>query len=152
MSPRRNKDSPNPSLASECAPPPRPGGGGHTRLQVRGWGSPNFDDWSKSLALCLLCARGSQRDAVYLGWPIPPSYMSPNAGGVVAGSQPTWVQLCTWSPNKHWRSNSIFNLWLTPTQSLGQRRNQFNQFTRYLLVHSVNGTFAINGKSTKQRL
>ncbi len=28
MSPRRNWDSPNPSLASECAPPPRTGGGG----------------------------------------------------------------------------------------------------------------------------
>jgi hypothetical protein len=23
---------------------------------VRGWGSPNSDDWRKSLALCLLCA------------------------------------------------------------------------------------------------
>ncbi len=22
-----------------------------------------------------------------------------------------WVQLCTWSPNKLWRSNSILNLW-----------------------------------------
>ena len=28
MSPRRNWDSPNPSLASECAPPPRTKGGG----------------------------------------------------------------------------------------------------------------------------
>jgi hypothetical protein len=25
--------------------------------------------------------QGSQRDVVYLGWPIAPSYMSPNAGG-----------------------------------------------------------------------
>jgi hypothetical protein len=50
MSPCRNEDSPNPSLASEC--PPRTGGGGHTRLRVRGWGSPNSDDWRKSLALC----------------------------------------------------------------------------------------------------
>jgi hypothetical protein len=34
--------------------------------------------------------RGSQRDVVYLDWPIAPSYMSPNAGGrgEVAGSQP----------------------------------------------------------------
>ncbi len=30
--------------------------------------------------------RGSQRDVVYLGWPIAPSYMSPNVGGGVAGS------------------------------------------------------------------
>ncbi len=32
--------------------PPEPKGGGHTRLRVRGWGSPNSDDWRKSLALC----------------------------------------------------------------------------------------------------
>jgi hypothetical protein len=37
-------------------PPLSPGGGGHTRMRVRGWGNPNFDDWRKSLALCLLCA------------------------------------------------------------------------------------------------
>jgi hypothetical protein len=34
--------------------------GAHTRLRVRGWGSPNSDDWRKSLALCLLCAAHSQ--------------------------------------------------------------------------------------------
>jgi hypothetical protein len=56
MSPRRNWDSRNPSLVSECAPSPRTGGEGHTRLLVRGWGSPNSDDLRKSLALCLLCA------------------------------------------------------------------------------------------------
>ncbi len=51
--------------------------------------------------------RGSQRDVVYLGWPIAPSYLSPNAG--VAGSQTLsqWVQLCIWSPNKLWRSISM---------------------------------------------
>ncbi len=54
MSPRRNWDSPTPSLASECAPPPG-SRGGHARLRVGGWGSPNSDDWRKSLALCLLC-------------------------------------------------------------------------------------------------
>ncbi len=34
--------------------------------------------------------RELQRDVVYLGWPIAPSYMSPNEGevGEVAGSQP----------------------------------------------------------------
>jgi hypothetical protein len=42
MSPRRNWDSPTPSLASECAPPP--GTKGHTCLRMRGWGSPNSDD------------------------------------------------------------------------------------------------------------
>ncbi len=30
-------------------------------------------------------------------------------GGAVVRA---WVQLCTWSPNKLWRSNSIFNMWL----------------------------------------
>jgi hypothetical protein len=32
--------------------------------------------------------RGSQRDVVYLGWPIAPSNMSPNAGKGVAGFRP----------------------------------------------------------------
>ncbi len=31
------------------------GGGGYTLARVRGWGSPNSDDWRKGLALCLLC-------------------------------------------------------------------------------------------------
>jgi hypothetical protein len=57
MSPRQNWDSPSPSPASECALPPVPkGGGGHTRPRLRGWASPNSDDWRKSFALCLLCA------------------------------------------------------------------------------------------------
>jgi hypothetical protein len=64
MSPRRNWDSPNPSPASECALPPRTKGcrEGYTRLQLREWGSPNSDDWRKSLALCLLCAYLSSRN------------------------------------------------------------------------------------------
>ncbi len=41
---------------------------------------------------------GSQRDVVYLDWPIVFSYMSPNAGeggeGVVAGSQPANEYSC----------------------------------------------------------
>jgi hypothetical protein len=46
-----------PPLSPASVPlPPEPKGGGHNRLQVRGWGSPNSDDWRKSLALCLLCA------------------------------------------------------------------------------------------------
>ncbi len=57
LSPRWNWDSPTPSPASKCAPPESRGGGGylHTRLRVRGWGSPNTDDWRESLLLCLLC-------------------------------------------------------------------------------------------------
>jgi hypothetical protein len=46
-----------PPLSPASVPlPPEPKGGGHNRLQVRGWGSPNSDDWRRSLALCLLCA------------------------------------------------------------------------------------------------
>ncbi len=30
-------------------PPPVPKGGGHSRRGLRGWGSPNSDDWRKSL-------------------------------------------------------------------------------------------------------
>jgi hypothetical protein len=45
-----------PPLSLASVPlPPEPRGGGHTRLRVRGWGSPNSYDWRKSLALCLLC-------------------------------------------------------------------------------------------------
>ncbi len=56
------------------------------------------------------------RDDLYLGWPIAPSYMSPNAGvggscGVSANEYRTAVHR---SPNKLWGSNSIFNLWYDP--------------------------------------
>jgi hypothetical protein len=50
--------------------------------------------------------RRSQRDVVYSGCPIAPSYVSPNGGGGEGGLS-QWVQLCIWSPNKLWRSNSI---------------------------------------------
>ncbi len=54
--PRRNWDSPNPSLPASVPLPPEPGGGGgRTSPRVRGCGSPNSDDSRKSLALCLLC-------------------------------------------------------------------------------------------------
>ncbi len=43
-----------PSFASQCSPPQEPKGGVHTRLRVRGWGSPNSDDWRKGLVLRLL--------------------------------------------------------------------------------------------------
>ncbi len=44
-----------PLSRQRVCPSPRTGGGGHTRLRVRGWGSSNSDDWRKSLVLCLLC-------------------------------------------------------------------------------------------------
>ncbi len=59
--------------------------------------------------------RGLHRDVFYLGWPIAPSYMSQNAGGGgVAGSQLMSTAVHR-SPNKLWRSNSIFKLWVTPS-------------------------------------
>jgi hypothetical protein len=64
MSPRRNWDSPNPSLASECAPPPRTGGwgGGETLACGRGVGAlgeSQFRRLEKKLrtlpTLCINC-------------------------------------------------------------------------------------------------
>ncbi len=65
-----------------------------------------------------------QRDDVYLGWPIAPLYMSPNAGGGGggAGSKPMSTAVHG-SPNKLWRSNSVVNLWFWSTGSRsGSRR------------------------------
>ncbi len=61
--------------ASVPSPPPTPDqrvGGGGTRLRLRRWGSPNSDDWRKSLALCLLCGCVSRE---CLTWPL--HYWSP---------------------------------------------------------------------------
>jgi hypothetical protein len=44
FSSRWNWDSPNPLAAGECAPPPFGPGGGHTRLRLKGWGSPNSNE------------------------------------------------------------------------------------------------------------
>ncbi len=52
--------------------------------------------------------RGSKRDVVYLGWLIAPLYWGLGGGGGGLGGT---YQLCTWSLNQLWRSNSIFNLW-----------------------------------------
>jgi hypothetical protein len=46
-------------------------GGCGTLASVKGWGSPNSDDWRKSLALCLLCTfnllnRNTQRGLAYI--------------------------------------------------------------------------------------
>ncbi len=52
--PRRNWDSPNPFLASECSPPPRNRGGGG--LRVGGWGESQFRRLEKKLStLPTLC-------------------------------------------------------------------------------------------------
>ncbi len=52
--------------------------------------------------------RGSQRDVVYLGWPIAPSHMR---GVGSCGGLSQWVQLCTEAQLNFERSNSIFYGW-----------------------------------------
>jgi hypothetical protein len=60
FSSRWNWDSPTPLAAGECAPPPFGPGGGHTRLRLKGWGSPNFNKRTYTVVLYIykyvLCA------------------------------------------------------------------------------------------------
>jgi hypothetical protein len=52
-------DPPTPLPLANVPPPRNLRGGGYTLACLGGgggWGSPNSDDWRKSLALCLLCA------------------------------------------------------------------------------------------------
>ncbi len=62
--------------------------------------------------------RWLQRVVVYPCGPIAPSYSSPNAGDAarsgVSANRYSSAHHVTWSPNKLWRSNSIFNQWSTP--------------------------------------
>ncbi len=44
-------------------------------------------------------------------------YEPKGGGGVGGGLRGQWVQLSTWSPNKLWRSNSIFNMGSSVTVS-----------------------------------
>ncbi len=44
-------DSPTSLAAGECAPPPFGPGGGHTRLRLKGWGSPNSDEGTSTMVL-----------------------------------------------------------------------------------------------------
>jgi hypothetical protein len=51
FSSRWNWDSPTPLAAGECAPPPFGTGGGHTRLRLKGWGSPNSNEGTFTVVL-----------------------------------------------------------------------------------------------------
>ncbi len=62
----RNWDSPNPSLASECAPQPSTGGGGAQSPASEGLGKSQFRRLEKSLALCLVCDQNPYRLRVIL--------------------------------------------------------------------------------------
>ncbi len=64
--PRRNWDSPNPFLASECAPPPRIGGRGAHSPAVEGVGESQFRRLEKKFStLPTLCANLSMLKCAY---------------------------------------------------------------------------------------
>jgi hypothetical protein len=71
LTPCWNWNSPTPSLASESAPPPGTKGWGAHSPAGKGLGSPNSDDWRKSLALCLPCGLVELRHSFCLVWAIP---------------------------------------------------------------------------------
>jgi hypothetical protein len=87
------------------------------KKEGRFWKSSLFDDnWGSNDEIGSVYTRGLQRDVVYLGWPLAPSYMSPNAGeglGGVAGVSANEYSCTHRSPKKLWRSNSVFKLWST---------------------------------------
>ncbi len=58
--------------------------------------------------------RRLQGDVVYLSWPIAPLVYEPKCGGGgcrVSANENRCAHHVTWSPNKLWRSNYIFNPW-----------------------------------------
>ncbi len=68
---------------------------------------------AKFLMRTFTCRSAFLYDVFYLGWPIPPQYMyEPKGGGGGLRGLSQRVQLCTWSPNKLRRSNTMFNLWI----------------------------------------
>jgi hypothetical protein len=87
---------PTPLSPARLPLPPRTGGVGVTldRLRVRGWGSPNSDDWRKSLAICLLC--------VCRGLKIPPKYFF-NISKYSPIAQPSLL------PNPGWNLDCFYN-------------------------------------------
>jgi hypothetical protein len=68
MSPRRNWDSPNPSLASECAPPPQNRGGGAHSPAGEGWGVPTPTTGKKLSILPTLWVRPILAGRGVKGW------------------------------------------------------------------------------------
>jgi hypothetical protein len=57
--------TPHPLSRRRVCFPPEPKGRVHTCLRVRGWGSPNSDDWRESFVLCLLCAISQSSENTY---------------------------------------------------------------------------------------
>jgi hypothetical protein len=70
---RRNWDSPNPSPAGECAPPPLWfWGEGHTRWRERGWESPNSNVWTYTVVLYKFMYFVYEEDPRHYPFIIPP--------------------------------------------------------------------------------
>ncbi len=104
--------------------------------------STELNEWS-------LYIRGSQRDVVYPGWPIASSYMSPNAGGGVAESQQMSTAVhCTWSPNKLWRSNSVFNLCSISFITLLSLFSAVHQLFNYCLGKLISNLYFVKNRLT----
>ncbi len=96
------------------------------RQEEPGRGSPSLPDpvgsatrrffifkWKNALFLSLGYNQGGlQRDVVYLCWPIAPSYTGGGGGRGVSANEYSLAHHVTKSPNKLWRSTSIFNLWV----------------------------------------
>jgi hypothetical protein len=65
-----------------------------------------------------------------LSWLTSSAYMRPNAGGRggrLRNTEPQAMSIAVQrSPNKHWRSNSIFNLWWRPVKK--KEQSSFHQF------------------------
>ncbi len=98
-----------------------------------------------SFLRCTLCTgQGFKRDVVYLSWPTAPSYMSPNAGvgwggGVCGVSSNEYSTAVHRSPNKLWRSNSVFNLlyWYIPVTKTDVPKMRPRQYKEYLSCLSL---------------
>jgi hypothetical protein len=129
MSPLRNCDSPTPFAAGECSLPPDQRVGGHTRLRLKGWGSPNSDDWRKSLALCLLCVVTHTCSLAFLLTLL--EFLVFRAGVYSIASLHAWVRGDELEHVKQWGQFILFsvvftspppshhgNVWLLPVISL----------------------------------
>ncbi len=77
---------------------------------------PQQRNWNLTMCACKKCGLGTSwmygvTKRCRLSWLAKSSLAyEPKCGGLWGLRH--WVQLCTWSPNKPWRSNFTFNLWM----------------------------------------
>ncbi len=107
-------------------PPPGAKGGRATFASGWGGGGTQFGRLERKLALALCTELCGVKQGVTkrcrLSW-------------LLLRGINQWVKLCTWSPNKLWRSTSIFNLWVEPrtvaTLALAIRRSNHSFRSRW---------------------